>query len=157
MTWKAGQAEIAELVKENELEQVPINDSNVKELINDSHMHLATARLAMESGDLKSSHLLAYDAFRKSVTALLAAQGLRPTSIGGHSAVDHAIRAQFPTREQFRAFGRLRRARNKYEYPGSESGGPSSDEVEDAIKEGEKAVDASRKILDSEVLSRWLP
>ncbi|MGB6058652.1 MAG: hypothetical protein WBF71_10340, partial [Microthrixaceae bacterium] len=38
---------------------------------------------------------LAYDAARKAATALLAHQGLRPTSTGGHLVVVTAMRQQF--------------------------------------------------------------
>ena len=49
----------------------------------------------------------------------LESQGLRPTSSGGHYAIEVASRAQFsrpPLREAFRPFSRLRRTRNETEY-----------------------------------------
>ena len=48
---------------------------------------------------------------RYAATALLAHQGLLPTTAGGHLAVEPAIRAQFG--EGFRSFGFLRRRRNE--------------------------------------------
>jgi hypothetical protein len=60
-----------------------------------------------------------YDAARKSLAAVLHAQGLRATSKGGHYAIQEAISAQFtkpPPRDAFRPFGRLRRTRNQIEY-----------------------------------------
>ena len=59
--------------------------------------------------------VLAYDAARKALSALLTYQGLRPTRKGGHYPVKHAVRAQFGS--GFRQFGALRRRRNELEYP----------------------------------------
>ena len=62
--------------------------------------------------------LNAYDALRKSAASLLEAQGLRATSRGGHLAVQEVVTAQFgATAGVFRSFGRIRRARNSFEYP----------------------------------------
>jgi hypothetical protein len=47
--------------------------------------------------------------------ALLTHQGLRPTTAGGHYAVDVAVREQFSG--PFEQFGALRRQRNELEYP----------------------------------------
>jgi hypothetical protein len=62
---------------------------------------------------------MVYDAARKSLAALLHAQGLRATSCGGHVAVQLAIEALFPDpppRTAFRPFSRLRTTRNRVEY-----------------------------------------
>jgi hypothetical protein len=65
------------------------------------------------------AYALLHDAARKSLAAVLQAQGLRSTSRGGHYAIQEAIAAQFtkpPPRDAFRSFGRLRRNRNQIEY-----------------------------------------
>lgn len=95
----------------------------------DAGRHLATAATAESAGDLAGGYQLAYDALRKSAASLLVAQGLRPTSRGGHVAVQEAVNAQFGTTVRvLRSFGRIRRARNSFEYPSSETPGPSADE-----------------------------
>jgi hypothetical protein len=69
--------------------------------------------------DPDGAYTMLYDAARKSLAALLQAQGLRATSRGGHVAVQLAIEAQFPDpppRTAFRPFGRLRTTRNRVEY-----------------------------------------
>ena len=70
---------------------------------------LETARSAIDR-DPHSAFVLAYDASRHALTALLAHQGVRPTTRGGHYAVEQAVRAQFGL--GFRQFGALRRRRN---------------------------------------------
>lgn len=75
--------------------------------------------LRVADSDPDGAYTLLYDAARKSLAAVLQAQGLRATSRGGHYAIQEAISAQFtkpPPRDAFRAFARLRRARNQIEY-----------------------------------------
>lgn len=57
---------------------------------------LTTAE-TIASDDPDSAFVLAYDSARYAGTALLAHQGLRPTTSGGHYAVEVALRAQFGT------------------------------------------------------------
>lgn len=78
----------------------------------DSAQHISVA-------DPTGAYALLYDAARKSLVAILQAQGLRATSKGGHYAIQEAISAQFtkpPPRDAFRPFGRLRHNRNQVEY-----------------------------------------
>lgn len=85
---------------------------------------METARSTVER-DPNSAFVLAHDASRQALTALLVEQGLRPTTKGGHYAVEQAVRAQFGP--GFRQFGALRRRRNELEYPnGPETMPPST-------------------------------
>ncbi len=108
------------------------------------------------AGDLSGAYQLAYDALRKSAASLLEAQGLRATSRGGHLAVQEVVTAQFGAAVRvFRSFGRIRRARNNFEYPSSNSPGPASDDIDDAIAVATQAREAATTILDQNVLTRW--
>jgi hypothetical protein len=87
---------------------------------------------------------------------LLEAQGLRATSRGGHLAVQEAVTAQFGAAVRaFRSFGRIRRARNNFEYPSSNTPGPISDDVDDAVTVATQAHQAATTILDQEMLTPW--
>jgi hypothetical protein len=93
---------------------------------------------------------------RKSAASLLAVQGLRSTSRGGHIAVQDTVIAQFAdTVSCFRAFSRLRRNRNRFEYPGDSASEPTTDDVDDALKIAREAVDRAGTILREGVLSQW--
>ena len=156
MTWQPGHDRIEELLAAGELEQVTPADSVASLLLQDAGRHLATAAAAVETGDLAGAYQLAYDALRKSAASLLAVQGLRATSRGGHVAVQEAIIAQFgSTTHVFRAFGRIRRARNSFEYPSTTTPGPALDDVTDAITAASQAHDAAVTILDQQVLTPW--
>ena len=125
-------------------------------MLADAGRTLATAAVAESTGDLPGAYQLAYDALRKSAASLLEAQGLRATSRGGHIAVQDAVTAQFGSSIQaLRSFSRLRRARNSFEYPSTETPGPSGDDVKDAIRVAREVNDAAAKILDSDILAPW--
>jgi hypothetical protein len=156
MTWQPGRDRIEELLQAVELERVTADRSIAQLLLDDASRHLATAATASSSGDLSGAYQLAYDALRKSAASLLAAQGLRATSRGGHVAIQEAVLAQFgSTVRVFRSFSRIRRARNSFEYPSTAAPGPSSDDVNDAITAATQAREAAATILQQDVLTDW--
>jgi hypothetical protein len=106
---------------------------------------LTTARGAIES-DPDSALVLAYDAARQAITGLLAQQGLRPTTKGGHYAVERAARAQFG--QGFRQFGALRRRRNELEYPERPGDDATTDEATEAVDNAEAIIASAQALLD---------
>src|SRR5450830_1341767 len=112
--WPRGEAEIEQLIAAKQLQRVVGGQANGEHLMEKAARTVATAgEIARDDPD--SAYVLAYDAARYSATALLAQQGLRPTTSGGHYVVEVALRAQFG--DGFRAFGAMRRRRNRLEYP----------------------------------------
>src|ERR1700751_3218662 len=129
MSWETGSERMRALVSAGELGQVPPDSELARRMLADAGRHLATAAAAESTGDLPGAYQLAYDALRKSAASLLEAQGLRATSRGGHVAVQDAATAQFGSSiRALRSFSRIRRARNSFEYPSTETPGPSADE-----------------------------
>ena len=156
MSWEKGSERIQELISAGELGQVPPDTRLARRMLADAGRHLATAAVAQSTGDLPGAYQLAYDALRKSAASLLEAQGLRATSRGGHIAVQDAVIAQFGSSiRALRSFSRLRRARNSFEYPSTETPGPSEDDVKDAIRVAAEVNDAVGKVLESGILSPW--
>lgn len=155
MMWKLGRDRIAALISNGELEVVLPDIRVAQQLLEDARRHLASSTTIQQSGDLTGAYQLAYDVFRKSAAALLAVQGLRSTSRGGHIAVQDAVLAQFDGTKAFNGFSRIRRTRNKFEYPDSATAGPSVDDVDDAIALAGAALEASTKLLASGALSPW--
>jgi hypothetical protein len=148
MTWQPGRDRIAELLEAGELQQVTADREMAQILLDDARRHLVSAGTAAASGDLSGAYQLAYDALRKSAASLLAAQGLRATSRGGHIAIQEAAVAQFGTTVRvFRSFGRIRRARNGFEYPSTATHGPSADDLTDAITIATQIREAAVTIL----------
>jgi hypothetical protein len=90
---------------------------------------------------------------RKSATALLAHQGLRPTTGGGHLAVVEAMRAQFPGVPGLTSLDRLRRRRNQAEYPNPAGYDPiTADEANEAIQVAVACVTSAERLLELEQL-----
>jgi hypothetical protein len=112
--WPRGAADIERLLSSNQLQKVIGRQANGAHLLEKAARTLATAT-GILTQDPDSAYILAYDAARYCGTALLPQQGLRPTTSGGHYAVEVALRAQFG--DGFRPFGALRRRRNELEYP----------------------------------------
>jgi hypothetical protein len=92
-----------------------------------------------------SSITVTYDAARQACVALLAQQGLRPTTSGGRYAIEEAIRAQFGA--SLRAFGGLRRRRNELEYPLYPTEKASAEEAAEAIKTAGHIIAAAAGLL----------
>jgi uncharacterized protein (UPF0332 family) len=156
MTWPTGQEQIRKLITEGELEQVTADQSIAQRLLDDASRHLATATAALASEDLSGAYQLAYHALRKSAAALLATQGLRATSRGGHVAVQDTVLAQFgSTVKVLRSFSRIRRGRNRFEYPDTDSSKPTTEDVQDAIHVAAETHGAAVKILAQHILTPW--
>lgn len=147
--WNKGSEVIERLLEDHHLEEVPADGETVDRLIATARRHVASATRNAES-DPEGALALAYDAARKTATALLAHQGLRPTSSGGHISVVDAINAQFPGVEGLRSIDRLRRRRNQAEYPDPRDYDPvTTDEVGDAIAAASACLNAAEKLLDA--------
>ncbi|HRC13512.1 MAG: hypothetical protein IPJ15_16185 [Actinomycetales bacterium] len=156
MTWEPGHAEVDALLKGGELERVTPDSELAVRLLADSARHIETARSAEALGDLTGAYQLAYDALRKAAAALLAAQGLRATSRGGHIAIQDAVRAQFGgPGSPFRSFSRIRRNRNAYEYPDSDEAGPDVGDVDDAVAVSRAALTAAHALMHLGKLGVW--
>jgi uncharacterized protein (UPF0332 family) len=108
---------------------------------------LRTIETAAEIADQDpdSAYVLAYDAARYAGTAILARQGLRPTTSGGHYAVEVALRAQFG--EGFRSFGAMRRRRNELEYPTDPAETTTHDEARKVIQDAKGLLLAAQQLL----------
>lgn len=143
--WQRGEAEIEALVAGGELQQLIGAAANGERLLEKAAVTLSTARLATAT-DPDSAFVLAYDAARTAATGLLAHQGLRPTTKGGHYAIERALRAQFG--DGFRQFGSLRRRRNELEYPERPGDYATPEEAEEAIASAEGVVTAARTLVD---------
>jgi len=142
--WPRGEAEVEQLVARRELELVAGAGDDGTPLLAQARRTAATAA-GLISDDAYSAYVLAYDAARFACIALLAQQGLRATSGGGHHALERAVRAQFG--EGFRPFADLRRRRNELEYPHVPGDAATADEAEQAVELTEHLIAAANQIL----------
>jgi len=89
-----------------------------------------------------------YDGARKALAAILAHQGLRATSKGGHLAVQNAVEAQSgQARQVVRPFSRIRRRRNEAEYPSDANPTIDTEQVFDDLPKARALAEAAAKII----------
>lgn len=139
-SWPRGEAEVGEVLHRRELERIGGAAADGAPLLAQA-ARTATTAASLVGTDPYSAYVLAYDAARFACVALLAQQGLRATSSGGHYAVERAVRAQFGP--GFRSFGDLRRRRNELEYPHHPADIASADEARQAVGVARQLIDAA--------------
>jgi hypothetical protein len=142
--WRPGEASIEQLLTAGHLEAVTGAHAGGTALLDQARKTAATA-LTLTTGDPYSAYVLAYDAARFACIALLAQQGLRATTSGGHYAVEQAVRAQFG--DGFRPFGALRRRRNELEYPLLPANTATAEEATSATQTAQRLIGAAAQLL----------
>jgi len=122
VSWQRGRDEILTLLDQGELTQVVADLDLADRLLTAARRHVKSAETLCDS-DPELAYAAVYDAIRKALSAMLQAQGLRPTAEGGHLAVQRAVRAQFGASmgALLRPVDRIRTARHAIQYPDSET------------------------------------
>lgn len=143
--WRRGEMEVESLLVQGALQRITGGAANGRPLIEKASVTLVSAEQLVGS-DPDSAFVLAYDAARHALTGLLAQQGLRATSRGGHVAVEQAANAQFGP--GFRDFGALRRRRNELEYPRWSGDSTNTAEARESITSARRIIAASLEIVD---------
>jgi hypothetical protein len=144
--WQKGRSEIEQLLANGDLDSVQPSGDLADRLLDEASAHIATAQSAAgedPTGALQITH----DAARKAAIALLAAQGLRGTTDGGHRAIAAATAAQFDG--TFDRLERMRRRRNAAEYPDTDTPEVTDADACDAIDASQRMYDAAVGIINS--------
>jgi HEPN domain-containing protein len=144
MRWNAGEAAVERLLEQGHIEHVHGAKADGRSWLDRAQRSLEAARIVAEQAP-DSCIVLAYDAARQACVGLLAQQGLRPTTSGGHYAIEETIRAQFGT--SLRAFGGLRRRRNELEYPLYPAEEASAGEAIEALEIADEIISAIAQLL----------
>ena len=159
MTWSRGESRVVQLIRDGELDTVTASESLARRLLDEAARHLASAH-AIAQTDPTGCYQLAYDAARKACAALLAQQGWRVTTRGGHVAVQDTVREQFGGSGGMKAFDALRgmrRRRAASEYPDATTPTITTDDAHDAIDSAQAILEAATQILDSDRLDPFRP
>jgi len=149
MRWNQGRTEIDKLIADGELQRVPPNREHADQLLVQSRKDLASAELLLDSNPKRAYESL-YDAARMALTAVLENEGLRPTSRGGRIAPYSAVIAQLdpPMGAILRPFDRMRRTRNRSEYPSFTTPDVTPDNVRADLPVAESIVEVCGSVLD---------
>jgi hypothetical protein len=128
---------------------VPPNREHADQLLVQARKDLASAELLLDANPKRAYESL-YDAARMALTAVLENEGLRPTSRGGHIAPYAAVAAQLdpPMGATLRPFDRMRRTRNRSEYPSFTTPDVAPDNVRADIPVAASIVDVCGSVLD---------
>lgn len=149
MRWNQGRATIDRLIADGELQRVPPSREHADQLLVQARKDLASAEQLCDSNPKRAYESL-YDAARMALTAVLENQGLRPTSHGGHIASYTAIAAQLdpPMGSTLRPFDRMRRTRNRSEYPSFTTPDVTADNVRADLSAATAIVETCENVLD---------
>lgn len=134
LRWEQGRGVVDELIDKRHLERVPANGEHAAQLLEQARRH-ATSAATIRNSDPELAFAAAYDAARKALTAILAIQGLRPTSAGGHLAVYHSALAQLDPPDT--------------EYPHAGSAAIHLDDVDDAITTADEIVKLADTLIET--------
>ncbi len=150
--WRKGEEQVTRLIEQQQLQRVVADPEIASALLASARRHVESARGTVDS-DPEAAYTLAYDATRKSATALLAHQGLRPTTAGGHIAVVDVMRAQFPGVPGLISLDRLRRRRNQAEYPDPKGYDPiTAAEANEVTEAAAKCISSAERLLQLDEL-----
>ncbi|GII30659.1 HEPN domain-containing protein [Planotetraspora mira] len=145
MRWTRGEADIERMLSSKELQRVQGDATDGAGWLEKAKVVLSSAQELVES-DPNSAYTLAYDAARFACVGLLAQQGLRATTVGGHYAVQQAVVRQFGA--VFEPFGVMRRRRNELEYPIFPDESVEREEAEQALTGAALIIEAAHKMID---------
>ncbi|MGD0242927.1 MAG: hypothetical protein ABSB59_21790 [Streptosporangiaceae bacterium] len=148
MRWNQGRATIGQLIADGELQRVPPSREHADQLLVQARKDLASAELLRGSNPKRAYESL-YDAARMALTAVLENQGLRPTRGGGHIAPYTAVSAQLdpPVGAALRPFDRMRRTRNRSEYPSFTTPEVTTDNVTGDLPAATAIVETCQGVL----------
>lgn len=89
----ARRTELSRMVMAGELEQVPVDATVCRTMVEQARRHARTAAAGRDLGDHEGAFQLAYDGCRKVALALVLAYGVRPSGAQGHHADTFAAAA----------------------------------------------------------------
>ena len=149
MRWNQGRTTIDRLIADGELQRVPPSREHADQLLAQARRDLASAE-QLRGSNPKRAYESLYDAARMALTAVLENEGLRPTTRGGHLAPFAAVTAQLdpPLGAVLRPFDRMRRTRNRSEYPSFTTPEVTADNVTADLATARGIVDTCEGVLD---------
>lgn len=148
--WEQGRAEIDQLIAQGRLERVSPNREHAEGLIDQARKAVHSATVLATTDDTITAFIVAYDAARKALTAILVNQGLRPgNGEGGHAVLREAVLAQLepPQQPAIRAFGWMRQIRNSSAYPEPDRATATVHDVAEGVEAAEAIIRIAAKVI----------
>ena len=124
---------IEQMVASRRLERVERNLEHALAVVQTAERHVATAKVLAETEDQGMAFTAAYDGARKSLTAVLAIEGLRVRPAGGAHRNTGIASAAFVDDPVLDEFDWMRQVRNATEYPDLDRPTATAKDVAEAI------------------------
>lgn len=138
---------IADMLASRRLERVAVNSEHALSVVTVAERHLRSAEALAATDDHAMAFTAAYDAARKALSAVLAAEGLRIRPSGGAHHNTGVAAATFVADDSLRAFDWMRQVRNATEYPQDDRATASAQDVSEAIEAASRIVMACAAYL----------
>jgi len=137
------------LLDRGQIERVEANPAHAGTILAQARMHLSSARILAATEDAAAAFVTAYDAARKSLSAMLTVQGLRARGgDGGHRVLSELMQAQLPQhRRTLREFDWMRQKRNDTQYPDPAKPRATANDVTDGIAAAQRIVELGEQFL----------
>jgi HEPN domain-containing protein len=148
--WLPGAPATGFLLDRGQIERVEPNPAHARAILAQARMHLSSARILAATEDVGAAFVTAYDAARKALSAMLAAQGLRTRGgDGGHRVLSELIQAQLPQHKgTVREFDWMRQKRNDTQYPDPDKPTATANDVTDGIAAAQRIVELGERFLE---------
>ena len=138
------------LLGRGQIERVEPNPAHARATLDQARLHMSSARILAGTEDSAAAFVTAYDAARKSLSAMLAVQGLRTRGgDGGHRVLSELMQAQLPRHKRtVREFDWMRQMRNDTQYPDPDRPTATANDVKDGIAAAQRIVELSEQFLE---------
>lgn len=124
---------IAQMLANRRLERVAVNRDHALGVLDMAERHVRTAEVLAGTDDHAMAFTAAYDAVRKALAAVLAAEGLRVRPAGGAHRNAGIAAAEFIDDASLDEFDWMRQVRNATEYPDDDRPTATKQDVVEAI------------------------
>jgi len=148
LRWEQGRAAIDAMLREGSLTRVHASHELAGQYVQNARKRLQSVELIKDM-DPVAAFVLAYDAARLGLAAILINQGLRPRGEGAHALLLEAVLAQTepPRQRVFREFSWMRKLRNETQYPDADSPSASADDLAQAIPAATAIIDRAEVLI----------
>jgi len=138
---------IDQMLARGQITRVAPNRAQSDQLLTQAEAHLRSAQV-LRDADTAGAFVLAYDAARKALTAILLNQGLKPRGEGAHALLAEAVGSQLASALDLTGFSWMRTTRNATEYGSDRHPGATAADVDEAVQLATTIHQRAQVVLD---------
>jgi uncharacterized protein (UPF0332 family) len=138
---------IDQMLTRGQITRVAPNRAQSDQLMTQAEEHLRSAQLLRDT-DTAGAFVLAYDAARKALSAVLLNQGLKSRGEGAHALLAEAVGSQLASVLDLTGFGWMRTTRNATEYGSDRHPSATAADVDEAVEMASIIHQRAGRVLD---------